>query len=448
MALDFTNATGNLFNRFGKHFGSIEDVETYQGTTLQGAVDGTYGEYNDDGELVDSIYSEMEQSQASSGVFKNSFLAFANSTLITMVDNDTPLPSQTTQDAMEEMIDQMVGQSETVEKNVTSVSNAADAGNVGDGVMVTTIVDGFGTTLENVFAENLRVDCTTDSQPGRGGTDPGSEGWVARGEEAVSSTDFNYPKGSGGNTPIATANAAVNASDNNLLTNSDFEDFTTNAPDDWAIIVGAAGTGVDDTTTAYKGSKALAYLGDGAELTKITQQLRNTASDIEGALEPNTKYAFELRTRVSAAAAAGVLRVSLRDGTGAASTVGTVLSIDLTSETTSYASHSVQFQTPAVLPAELHMVIELTTALTIGISAYIDNLAFVKMTQHQSGPYIAIFSGAIDWAVDDRFDITVSNDYAGKFQTFFQRAFNMVGLGLQLPSATSGAETIPDSLVS
>lgn len=448
MALDFNNATGNLFNRKGKMYGSVEDVETYQGTTLQAAIDGTYGEYNDDGELVDSIYESLERSQSASGQIKSDLFTFANTTLIEMVDDDQPLPSKVTVDALEELIDQLVSQSETIEENVTSVSSAADAGNTGDGVMLTTLVGGDGVTIEYNFDEIIRVDCTSDSQPGRGGTAEGSELWTARGEETTSFTDFNWPLGSGGATAITTANASVNASDNNFLTNSDFEEFTTNAPDSWTIITGSAGSTVDDTTTAYKGTTALAFVGDGAELTKITQQLRNTATNTAGDLEPATTYAFELRTRVSTVPAAGVLRVSLRDGTGAAATVGTVVTIDLTAETTSYASHSITMQTPSSLPDELHMVIELTTALSNTFSVFIDNLAFVPMTQHETGTFIAIFSGAIDWEFDDRFDITSVNDYAGGFQTFFWRNYDMPALELQLPSATSGGETIPDSLIS
>ncbi len=234
------------------------------------------------------------------------------------------------------------------------------------------------------------------------------------------------------------------------MTNGDFEAFTADAPDDWTIVTGTAGTTVDDeTTNFYKGAKALAIIGTAAsERTRLSQQLRST-SDL-GQIKPETRYALACRVRVSAAPAAGTLRISLRDGTTDGATVigGVDITVDLTAETTSYAFKSAQINMPASLPDDIYLVIEHTVAIDNGKSTFIDQLALVEMTQHENGPLFAIFPGATKFLVDDKFVATVTNDRAGEIQEFFNRLFPMDDNQRLLPSDTYGNETIDDILVS
>lgn len=445
MSIDFADSTGNLFNRLGKHYRTVEIIEAYQKTTLDAAVTDTLGQYASDFDLVDGLPTNLTASQNAANKLKTQTLAFASKTLVEMVNDDNPLTEKTELAALRELIRQMIADAQTVDASAVTVATVADGGNNGDGSMLVSVKNGKDNDLENVLAEDIVVTCTSDSQPGRGNLLEGSEIFTAKGEAPVERTDFNFPKGSNGSTTVPLSNPAVDSSSANFLTNGNFEDFTAGDPDNWTIQVGDAAGSVDETSTAFKGSKALQFLGDGAELTKITQQLR-LAGSTAGQFQPLRRYAFAFQVRVSVVPAAGVLRISLRDGIAGA-LIGTAITVDLTAEGTSYVFKSVQLVTPDPLPDQIHMVIELTTALESGKSVFIDHFACREMTQHQGGPLMVIFPGAIRFIVGDFFTVTPTNDRAGKFQEFFERNFRMSQIPLLLPSNNAGGETISDGLI-
>jgi hypothetical protein len=61
--------------------------------------------------------------------------------------------------------------------------------------------------------------------------------------------------------------------------------------------------------------------------------------------------------------------------------------------------------------------------------------------------YLAILSGSNDYNADDNFSYTFTNTGNGAFAVALDRLFGMYDLGLCLPDATGGAETIADSLI-
>jgi len=65
---------------------------------------------------------------------------------------------------------------------------------------------------------------------------------------------------------------------------------------------------------------------------------------------------------------------------------------------------------------------------------------------YAGGPFVGIFSGATPAVNDDAWTLTVTNDRAGQFQEWYERAFDMRNKGFLLP--TSGVTLIPDSLIS
>jgi hypothetical protein len=106
------------------------------------------------------------------------------------------------------------------------------------------------------------------------------------------------------------------------------------------------------------------------------------------------------------------------------------------------------FRLPDPVPATVKIRVRLSTALSSGSSIFIDHLALTPATQlYTGGPYAAIFSGATDFEIDDKWSLTVTNAQAGAFQTLFDRLFDMRSKGLLLPSATGAAETIDDALI-
>lgn len=450
MAIDFTNAVGNLFNRLGKIFGFWCAIEEHQTTTVEVQVDGIDAQYDAAPELIPTLEATRKNAKTGAGSVKGDLILLAQNTVIEMVDDDVELPVKSLDFALPELIDQMQTNGYYVDANSVGVSVAADADNNGDGQCLVSVIRGDGKTLENVYAETLVIECTTDSQPGTGGLTIGSELFAVRGESSAAKTSETWPLGSNGQTQVRIANPDVDASADNFLTNGDFEAFTSNAPDSWDIINGTAGTTVDDTATAYRGSSALAIVGTAAATRVRLSQTLRAAPTTAGSIKPETRYAIGVWIRVSSVPAAGTLRIALRDGTTDGATVvgGQAITVDLTGEATSYAFHSVQFNTPAALPDNLYLVVELTVAVDNGVSVYVDNLALAPMIQHQNGPLVCIFPGATKFLKGDKFNATVTNNFAGRFQTFFNRAFNMDSRGLLLPSDIYGSESIDDALIS
>lgn len=446
MALDFTDSTGNLFNRLGKLFKQFEDAETYQKTTLDSAFVDVFGQYNADAELIEGGFDEFSSSRDAAGGIKDDALARAETTVIKMVNDDNRQPLDDIDTALVELIRQMNAGTETVDASTPGISTSPDASNNGDGLVLSAVENGKGETLENVLAEDVVLDCTSDSQPGRGNLVVGSEIFTAQGELDVDKSSFEFPKGTNGATQIPVSNPAVGPSTDNFLTNSDFEDFTVaDTPDSWVLDIGAAGVGIRETSTAFSGTKALEFRGDGAELTRISQSLR-AAPATQGFFEPERRYALAFQVRVSVAPSAGVLRVSLRE-TSSGAQIGDAITVDLTTVGIVYVSKSVQIKTPDPLSDTIFIVIELTTALETGKGVFIDHMALTEMIQHENGPLFAIFPGAVKWLVADRVTAAVTNDRAGKFQEFFERAFDMSDKGLLLPSDNVGGETILDTLI-
>lgn len=445
MALDFTSGTGHLFNRLGALFHSIGAVQTYQGTTMPAYVLDISNQYDADLRFIPTLQGTLTSGQGAAGGVTGDVATIAQNTLVGMVQEDTPQPQATLDYALPQLIAQMVAASATVRKNIVTITSTAGAANNGNGTCLVRLIDGTSTTLENVYAETFTVTCTQDAQPGNGAV-AGQEQFTALGDLNVGKLDFTWPKGSGGQNQLVAASAAVNASAQNVLTNGNFETFTVaNIPDNWTITVGTAGTTVKSVATPYIGVLALSIVGNGSELTKLTQILRDTANNIDGIIQPQTVWAIAFYCRVSSVPSGGVLRVSLQDGSG--TVVGSAVSVTLSGATTGYVLKSAMFSMPLDLPAKLVMTIELTTALDNTKAVYVDELVLTQMTQYANGPFLSVIPGNVNFIRQDVFNIAVTNDKSGQFQTWFNRVFDMDTRHLVLPSATSGAETIPDSLI-
>lgn len=359
-----------------------------------------------------------------------------NQTVIGMVTLDNRLPEPTIELAMAELIAQMNDSADTVNANVVGASVTPDAGNEGDGIVVVSLLDGEGKTLEYVFDEDIEVAVTNSDTSG-------SEELEARGEEQTGDKlSFEWPTGSG----ATQSYTAVDASGGeNLVTNGDFEDFTvSDTPDDWEIIAGAPGTDILETVTAYKGSKGLEFKDDTTE-PHIRQLLVG--------LEAKTPYALNVLVRELAGnfLVGDELIIDLFDGTSVIQDEtgnNNSLTITLNALGTTYVSKTDVFRLPESVPATVYIRIRGSGILTGGDSVLIDHLALVEMAQHyDGGPFISFFSGAIDWSEDDLITIAITNDYGGLVQTLFWRVFNMESLGLVLPSDNAGGETILDSII-
>jgi hypothetical protein len=220
-------------------------------------------------------------------------------------------------------------------------------------------------------------------------------------------------------------NAVAPAGDQAMLT-------TANTFDTGTIAVGQSLAGVPATTY-----RSLALLGDGAKLLTLRSRV------YELPLLASTVYAVSLQAR-KATGTTGTLIIELVDGAGTVlnDDAGTAnqITIDLSTLATTFAAQTGFFRTPDMLPEIYYLQLRLSVAINSAHAAYLDDLIVAKATQlYTGGPYAALLAGSRELDPDDRYVITVANDWAGQIQSWFYRWF-----GRLLPSAAAGAQTISD----
>lgn len=453
MAILWTG-TGGLFTRIGAMGGLLADLNTFQSSTLPTDVQAILTQYpaNNDEIMVDGIETQLMSAQQSSGGIMASIQSYGYNTVNTMVYQDNPLLSNTNlATSLAEVIRQMIGDSQTIQACTIGSTVTAAAGNQGNGVCVVSTRRSDGLVQENAFQEHITVKCSSDSTISS--SLAGRETFAVTGTVPYTSFDWRFPGGSGGSGSLSAIDATSDNSNGNKLTNSDFEAFTSNVPDDWSILVGSAGTTIKKSTSQfYTGAASLNFVGNGSELTSIAQTF---GTGTPATLNSQTQYACSLWMKVDSVPAAGVLEVSLVDGSNTITTDVSgnqnKFSFTLIGATTSWANVSGSFRTPYILPSTLKIRVRLSTALSNTINLYIDHLALGTMTQvYTGGPSVSVFSGSSDFYVPDSFTAAITNNRGGAsnnktFQTLYDRMFGMRQLGLLLPS--SGSPSISDSLI-
>ncbi len=232
MAINFTQ----LFTRLGKGMYVQKVVNTARGTTVPPEVK----DYQDQ---FDSSSLEFKKAMAPVEAANRSFQSSAAGLMTSVRDSmanviietmqvDANLDRKDLTTALVELIRQMVTAVESVDAPTVSASASAITGN-GDGVLVASAKRGDGKSAENLLAETIRLDCTSDATPE-------TATFTAKGDVVVADRlSQDWPKGSGCNRAITATDAA-----NSLLANGDMddEDDRANSPDDWIVSVGTIGT--------------------------------------------------------------------------------------------------------------------------------------------------------------------------------------------------------------
>lgn len=433
------DGTGGVLTRIGALYRFVEQIRlTAKGTGAAGRwpyeLNDLYVKVEDAANVVQEALDGIPRSLLSAVSSAESLAAAcqtaAQTILIEMVDADDPLPQRTVAEALRVLIEQMVDASESVAANTVSASVTPGSGNVSDGVMLASVLDPRGRTLENVLAEDVL--CTRDAT---------AQQFVCAGEAAASSKlSADWPLGSGASQSVTVTDANAEVG---LVLNGSFNTFTTaNTPDDWSIVVGAAGSDIlEEATTVLKGAKALEIDGDGATLTQIRQ-------DIAARVLSRTPYAFNLFAKVDVVPAAGVLTVDLFDGSSVIQDdEGTNCSftVDLTGLTTSWSGHGAIWRIADPLPTNVYLRVRLSTALSSGSSLFIDQLAGIAATRlYAGGPYVAAFAGGTNFAKDDTFSIAVANNRSSVYQEAVDVFFDSRESDRRLP--TDGSPTVTNSL--
>lgn len=444
MTIDFRGGDG-LFDRVGKIGHLLNLLNTWLGGSSAGdlpvEMEDVLEEY--DGETVEirntvaALTDAMETHQASGLTLAQSIQTAAQNTLIEMADADNPLEARTVTTAMSELIAQMIANSETVNASAVGVTVTPYGSNVGDAPVVVAMVDAKGRALENCYAESVMVRVSSNATAG-------SETGTVKGEanQATSKLSFDWPTGSGSSGTFTVKDPASAG----LLANGDFETFTvSNTPDDWTIESGGVGTEIKEAggSNQYRGTNAL-LLDEGASTCQLYQSVSGVTS--------RTLYAVSVWTKITGPPASNSLDIELYNQTGGTVSVddqgnANRLTIDVTSETTSYANHTAVWTVADPVPASLRIRIRMSNPLGSGEEVYIDDLVVTPMeTQlYSGGPTVAVIRGATDLSLDDYWTLAVTNDGAGAFQTLFNKLFNQPTL--LLPSNSAGGETVNDNLI-
>lgn len=450
--------TGGLFDRLGHLFGLINIVNTHRGTTVPTHINTIQADYQTtDQNVIDGIYSTLTSYQNNLSFLPSALQSNANSTVNQMAAEADNLTSQNSISiSMTALIADMIAASATVQSCNASATVTAGASNNGNPNILVSLYRQDYKLQENAFAETVAGTVTSDNQTS--GVTIGSETITFKGQYSISDPlSWLYPNGSGSNAGITCINGSLyqNRGTQNYLNNGNFENFTVaNTPDNWNIIVGTPGTTIfKSTSTFFDGLASLQFTGNSTENTAIYQafSLSGVTGDTSAIMLANDQVAINAWVKLDVSPAAGVLRFSLVDSANSIingpTGIPNLFTVNLSSIGTSWTAVSGWFYTPRVLPSAVRLRIDLSTALSTGSNVFIDRVALAEPYYfYQGGPAIAAFSGNIPLINGDTFTIQVFNNYAGQFQRFFDRVFNMKSLNLLLPS--SGTPSIPDSLIS
>jgi hypothetical protein len=454
MTINFTE----YFERIGAIGGLISDFNEF-GNTNAVTDTNNISQYftGDDLAMIDGFESQQSSAQNAMNSYPAYWQGVAATIVNTMVLNDNPLLTSTnTVASLQELIYQMQQNSQTVHQHLSSFTITPTLLE-GNGVCVGNITTPDGLNCQLAFVENVTIECTQDQNTSIGLA--GNETFTAFGQVGYAPIAYNYPGGSGASVSTGAINADGSNSFGTLLVNGDFESWTItpNIPDNWESLVGTPGTTILQGSTPYTGTYNLQFVGNGSELTSITQTF---GLDTAATLAYGTSYAVNCWVKVSATPAAGVLELSLIDENNNVINnqqgVPNTITKNLTGVSTTYLPVNGIFQLPQIVPTTVKLRISLSTALSAAHTVDVDRIALGPVTTlYAGGPSFAIFSGSIDFYAGennstpgDYFTLAVVNARPTNNNTFFwllDRLYSLKQNNLVFP--TSASPTQADTLI-
>lgn len=437
------DGTNGLFTRIGRSCKIVEVVETHI-SDLDTRISAADGEYTTaDRDQVFPLIVQRDALKQIAGRVMQGAWSSINKTIIDMVYDDASIPDLDIYTATRELIRQMNAGSETLKApTLTGPSVTPDGANTGDGAMVAYAYD-----PQHIITETVRVECVKDAQVSGRAQDVFLQYQGAASK--VPRTDPSWPNGSGYRLIFQPTDSSVDRGlgvGQNILQNSDFEDWTGGLTlDHFTTDVGSTST-VQQDSDSHRGNSSLRFVGIGSQLTRINQRLGVATGG--QALEPGKVYVLGVWFKDgSVTPTAGVVRVSLRDATDT-QVGGSAITFNASTSTTLWQFASCLIIAPDVIPVGTRVVIELTTALGNTERLLFDDLVLAKAYQLQGiewGLYGLAVHGETLAVVGDGFEVSVTNNNDAKFIRHLQRAIDLSGLGLVFP--TDSSPTISESLV-
>lgn len=460
MAIDFDT----LFTQIGR-VGRAHYVLAGGQAGLPAAFTSLFAEFDGQHDIIGSIESRQDSliRQESAAGLLAVLQPVAQQALLDAVKADQPSQARTVPLAIAELIRQMDANAKSVKACTIGLTPTALSGNTGTGVLVTSTKRGDGLVQQNTIAETGRLSCVADSYTLSATAGQETFVFVGADPDTARIWDYDWPLGSGAGTTIPLANPSFDANSSlNVLTNSDFETWTTDTdpvPANWHT--GQTwGTELQQSGTGFSSSYALQF--NAATGTAIYQQFNTTVSDGTSTTAGTSfnpaalnSLAVNLWARKGTGTiTTGVLTVELVDGSGTVvnDEQGTANSftIDLTALTTSYVAYNSVFRLPAVTPSTLRLRLRLSTALAGG-TVLVDDVCMAPLVAaYPGGPGLRVFPGVTPFKIGDGWTIATTNNrggasYGATFQTLFDRLFGMVAQNQLLPYDAS--PTHADTLI-
>lgn len=450
MAVTLTGTNG-LFTRIGAVMYTADIARAHQSAVLS-ALRNARSDYNqNDIPYATSIVAGEENVSRAAGTSFPTLAETVRTTLIEMVNDDAPLANKTFRDALIELKSQMAA-SDSINGVEPTTSTTYGGDNTGTGEIILSTKDAYNDFFQYLREEDISLICTTDSQ--EGAVTEGRELWRLSGEAAVRDTaSTKWPGGSGAAKTIRVCDPAEGPGSTpgrSILTNGGFNSFSGHIPTNWTQDVGSSSTVAEENTTVFRGSACLEIIGDGATLDVLSQSFGTPGATV-GKLKPETRYSLSAVVRVTSAALAGVLRLSVKDGSNTIlASGGAAVSSTLSSLTDdTWTRITADFVTPKNVPSNCKIVVELTTALTNKAPCFVDDVCLAEMELlTPQGLYGLLLPGETPFVRDDEITVAVtSNLYGAKLQYWLERLTGISETGVVLPFSTTGTETIGDSVI-
>lgn len=342
-----------------------------------------------------------------------------------------------------ELIQDMLG-AQTVEASAVAIGASTDflfhTTDAGD-LLLDKVLDGYAAPVSGgaanvayngvnselaLTSDNMFIECISDSE---GLESEGAEVWQWSGRPKKTDPYNWQTPGSGTGPTIVTLNS------NALILNGEFELFTSDVPNSWTIVAGAAAVNIDDETVlanVQRGSKALKFIGSGAVSIKISQE-------IDATLIPKARYCFAIWVKGDATVAAGALTIQF-EGTDYTAGVTEKITMDAAALAAAgaYTLKFFYINMPAEIPDDFAITIAVTGTLTTAAIVRFDGLAF-GLVSYFNGINAVIIAGHKKFIKGDKYTFAVTNNDFGVFQKFFRDAYLV-----QLPS--HAAPSIADTL--
>lgn len=270
-------------------------------------------------------------------------------------------------------------------------------------------------------SETLTFTCISDSE---GSATRGSEVFEITGTGEASAA--YSPNGENvGNLGTITA---IDNQGTTFLANASFDSWTAGEPDSWTN-EGDAGTYTEGPNSVY---------GDGSCIKTVqADDTFRLSQTISNSLFTRRKSYFVSiwAAKDTDVASDESITIVFEDDIGAFNT------LTFSPTTTNWVNYTFQINPPIEITGDVVVTISSGFGVLDATNdpVLIDNLVIVPC-EYFAGAAFAITSGPDKFLLGDQIIVTISNNNAGVFQTFFRKAF-----GIQLP--TDATPTISDSLV-